>query len=77
MNMITSIKNEKIKYFSKLAEDRNILCLDNPKWIYEAIKCWYKIIGLLKQEYVEKVFTTEDIVVSDAVIKKFSNTKII
>lgn len=75
MNMITSIKNEKIKYFSKLAENRNILCLDNPKLIEEAIKCGYKIIGLLKQEDVEKVFTTEDIVVSDAVIKKFSNTK--
>ena len=52
--MITSIKNEKIKYFSKLSEDRHILCLDNPKLIDEAIKCGYKIIGLLKNENVQK-----------------------
>ena len=73
--MITSVKNEKIKQYLKLAQDRHVLCLDNPKLIEEAIKSGYKIIGVLKQENVEKQYTTDDIVVSDSVISKFSNTK--
>ena len=73
--MITSVKNEKIKQFLKLSEDRHVLCLDNPKLIEEAIKSNYKIIGVLKQENINKEYTSEDIVVSDSVINKFTNTK--
>ncbi len=72
--MITSTQNEKIKQLKRLKQEKDILCLDNPKLIDEAIKNKWEILYLLKNEEVEKQYTNDDIVVSDNVLKVFSNT---
>ena len=69
--MISSVHNEKIKEYIKLAGQKNILCLDSPKLIDEAIFSGYKVLALLKQEKITKTYTQDDIVVSENVLAKF------
>lgn len=73
--MLTSTQNEQIKYLRKLKQEKDILCLDNPKLIDEAIKSNWDILFLLKTSNVLKVYTNNDIIVSDNIIKVFTNTK--
>ena len=72
--MISSVKNEKIKFLQNLAKAKDILCLDSPKLIKEAQKNGFSIVELLKTENISENYTDDDIVVSDNVLKKFSNT---
>ena len=54
--MITSSQNSFIKDLKKLKTQKNILCLDNPKLIEEAIKDNYKILYVLKTENITQNF---------------------
>ncbi len=73
--MITSVQNEYIKQLKKLKQQKDILCLDSPKLIDEAIKNKWEIVDVVKTEKVTKQYTTKDIIVSSNVLKIFSNTK--
>ncbi len=73
--MITSVQNEYIKQLKKLRQQKDILCLDSPKLIDEAIKNKWEIVDVVKTEKVTKQYTTKDIIVSSNVLKIFSNTK--
>ncbi len=73
--MITSVKNEYIKQLKKLKQQKDILCLDNRKLIDEAIKNKWEIVHLIKTEQICKKYTSNDVVVSNNVLKVFSNTK--
>lgn len=72
--MITSSQNEQIKFLKKLAKQKNIMCLDNPKLIEEAKLSGWEILYLLKTENISKHYTQNDIVVSENILHQFSNT---
>lgn len=74
-SMITSVQNEFIKYLKKLKQEKEILCLDNPKLIDEAIKNNWEILNLIKSDGINKQYTQNDVVVSNNILKIFSNTK--
>lgn len=72
--MITSVKNEQIKNLKQLKSQKDILCLDNPKLINEAINDGYQIICVLKTENINTSFSDNDILVSENVLNIFTNT---
>lgn len=72
--MITSVKNEQIKKLKQLKSQKDILCLDNPKLICEALNDGCEIICILKTENVDMVFSDNDILVSENVLNIFTNT---
>ena len=72
--MITSVKNEIIKEFKKLKEEKDVLCLDNPKLIEEAINNGWEVLNVLKTPNFEKGFIKDEILVSENVLKLFTNT---
>lgn len=74
-NMITSTQNQIIKDLIKLSKEKDVLCLDNPKLIEEALKKGLKLLALLKTEKINKTFGSEDIVVADNVLEKFTNVR--
>ncbi|MBQ3494974.1 MAG: RNA methyltransferase [Clostridia bacterium] len=71
--MITSTQNQTIKDIAKLSTQKDILCLDNPKLIEEAISSGNQLLYVLRTDNA-KVISQNDIVVSDNVLKKFTNT---
>lgn len=71
--MITSVKNEQILELKKLKQQKDVLVLDNPKLTKEAIKEGYEVLCVLKTEDIKESYNNE-IVVSDNVLKVFSNT---
>ena len=72
--MITSVKNEQIKNFKQLKSQKDILCLDNPKLIDEAVKDGCQILYVLKTENIDTVFSDNDVLVSENVLNVFTNT---
>ena len=74
-NMITSTQNQTIKNIVKLSKEKNVLCLDNPKLIEEAIKKGLKLLYVLKTEKINQTFGSDDIIVADYVLEKFTNVK--
>ena len=73
MFMITSVQNQIIKDFKKLKMRNDVICLDNPKLLQEAIKENYKILGIIKTPSCN--FDYDDcILVSENVLKTFKNT---
>lgn len=75
VSMITSVKNDFIKELKLLKQEKNILCLDNPKLISEAIKEGWQILHIIKTEKYENGFSDNDILVSENVLNIFTNTK--
>ncbi len=73
--MITSVQNEFIKQLKKIKEQKDILCLDSPKLIDEAIKNNWEIVDIIKTEQVTKQYTNNDVIVSNNVLNIFTNTK--
>lgn len=73
VSMLTSVHNEKIKYYKQLSKQKDILCLDSPKLISEAILNGWEVVAVLK--CVDTIFTDSDILVSDNVLKTFTNVK--
>ena len=71
--MLTSVHNEKIVNLIKLSKQKGVLCLDNPKLICEAIANKWDILAVIKT--ISNNFTSNDILVSENVLKKFTNTK--
>lgn len=69
--MITSVSNETIKSLKKLIKQRDIICLDNPKLITEALKNNWQILAVLKSNNI--FYTEHDILVSENVLRYFSN----
>ncbi len=75
IHMITSSKNEYIKQLKKLKQEKDVLCLDSPKLIDEAIKSKIEILCLLKTDKISRQYTNNDIIVASNVLNSFSNTK--
>ena len=71
--MLTSVHNEKIKSLKKLSKQKDVLCLDNPKLIQEAMLNNWEILAVIKS--IDDVFTTSDILVSENVLNQFTNVK--
>ena len=69
--MITSTQNELIKQLLELKNQKNILCLDNPKLIEEAKLSGNNVLYVLTNS---SQANDGEIQVSDNVLKKFSNT---
>ena len=72
--MITSVKNEIVKELKKLKDEKDVLCLDNPKLIEEAINNGWEIINVIKTENYTKQFSNNEVLVSENVLKLFTNT---
>lgn len=75
VSMITSVKNDFIKSLKSLKQEKDIICLDNPKLIEEAIKEGWEVVNILKTEKFDKSFSKDEILVSDNVLNVFTNTK--
>ena len=71
--MITSVKNEQIIELKKLKQNKDVLCLDNPKVLDEALKSSFEVLHILKTQDVQKVYQNE-IIVSENVLNCFTNT---
>ncbi len=71
--MLTSVHNEKIKNLRKLSLQKNVLALDNPKLVQEALQNKWEILAVIKSVYNR--FTDCDILVSENVLKQFTNVK--
>ena len=73
--MITSVKNDFVKQLKSLKQEKDILCLDNPKLIAEAISDGWQILHIIKTEKFRHCFSDDDILVSENVLNLFTNTK--
>lgn len=72
--IITSSKNSFIVSLKKLCTNSNVLCLDNPKLIAEAVKTNLELLYVIKTEDYIGEFSDSDVIVSGHVLKQFTNT---
>lgn len=72
--IISSTKNEKIKQIKKLMSEKDIIVLDNPKLINEALSVGNQLIEVVREENSKNKITENDILVTENVFNHFTNT---
>lgn len=75
--LITSTKNELIKSIKKQILDKQVVCLDNPKIIYEAFSYGVEFLYVFKKEdyALRQSFDCQTITLSDNVFDSLASTK--
>lgn len=75
--MISSVKNEFIKSLKKQIKDKELICLDNPKIIYEANDCGVEFLYILKRKdyNLKHAYSCEIVELTDNVFDALSTTE--